>query len=124
MQITVSADRHGAPVSEKLYGIFLEDINYGCDGGLYAELIANRCFENVDSAGIPHRLMHWTPLGGAMLAIRTQAPRGEKNPHYLRMTSEATASWGCLLYTSPMIALYPFLQKYFVKGVMIGSLKG
>lgn len=24
----------------------------------------------------------------------------------------------------PMMILYPFLQKYFVKGVMIGSLKG
>jgi len=24
----------------------------------------------------------------------------------------------------PIIAVYPFIQKYFVKGVMIGALKG
>ena len=26
--------------------------------------------------------------------------------------------------TAPMLILYPFLEKYFAKGVMIGSVKG
>ena len=29
-----------------------------------------------------------------------------------------------MLATIPIICVYPFLQKYFVKGVLIGSLKG
>jgi putative aldouronate transport system permease protein len=29
-----------------------------------------------------------------------------------------------IVSTLPIIIVYPFLQRYFVKGVMIGSLKG
>ena len=29
-----------------------------------------------------------------------------------------------VLSTMPIMCLYPFLQKYFVQGVMIGSIKG
>ena len=29
-----------------------------------------------------------------------------------------------LVASLPMLILYPFIQKYFVKGVMIGSVKG
>ncbi len=32
-------------ISDKLIGVFFEDINYAADGGLYAELIQNRGFE-------------------------------------------------------------------------------
>lgn len=37
----------------------------------------------------------------------------------------ATIKYGVIVVASlPMLMLYPFIQKYFVKGVMIGSIKG
>ena len=39
------ADR-GHTVPESLYGIFFEEINHAGDGGLYAELVQNRGFED------------------------------------------------------------------------------
>jgi putative aldouronate transport system permease protein len=29
-----------------------------------------------------------------------------------------------IVATLPVLSIYPFLQKYFVKGIMIGALKG
>ena len=85
MDITVSAAPQTRNISEKLYGIFLEDINYGGDGGLYAELVPNRAFEFEGPNGQDNRLMRWQALGGAKLAIAAENPRGDKNPHYMRI---------------------------------------
>jgi alpha-L-arabinofuranosidase len=43
--ITVRADKLGNKISPTLYGIFYEEINHAGDGGLYAELIQNRSFD-------------------------------------------------------------------------------
>ena len=43
--ISVDASKLGPRVSPTLYGIFIEEINHGIDGGLYAELVRNRGFE-------------------------------------------------------------------------------
>jgi alpha-L-arabinofuranosidase len=45
MTAVVRADQHGHTIPDTLYGIFFEDINYAADGGIYAELIANRGFD-------------------------------------------------------------------------------
>src|SRR5690606_3615653 len=42
--VKVLADRK-KEISDKLIGVFYEDINYAADGGIYGELIQNRDFE-------------------------------------------------------------------------------
>lgn len=44
--ITIDANHPGPAINPRHYGIFLEEINHGVDGGLYAELIRNRAFED------------------------------------------------------------------------------
>jgi putative aldouronate transport system permease protein len=40
------------------------------------------------------------------------------------MTPESVRAAGIIVMVIPMLIVYPFLQKYFVKGVMLGSIKG
>ena len=46
-KITVYTQQKGASISPSLYGIFFEEINRSGDGGLYAELVQNRSFEDL-----------------------------------------------------------------------------
>ena len=46
-------------ISNKLMGVFFEDISYAADGGLYAELVQNRDFEYKPGEG---RAKGWGPL--------------------------------------------------------------
>ena len=51
--LTVIADKPVSPIAPTMWGVFFEDINFGADGGLYAELVKNRSFE------FPLPLMGW-----------------------------------------------------------------
>ncbi len=77
-------------ISDKLIGIFFEDINYAADGGLYAELIQNRDFEYSpsDRGGDINwnALTAWSisnPDQGSV-TIETVSPIHANNPHYAR----------------------------------------
>lgn len=39
-------------------------------------------------------------------------------------TPEVLQAAAIMFVTIPIICIYPFLQKYFVKGVMVGAVKG
>lgn len=74
-KLTVEASKPGAVVQPTMYGIFFEDINFGADGGLYAEMVENRNFE------FPNHLQGWTTFG--KVSVGDYEPAFDRNPHYV-----------------------------------------
>ena len=75
------------PISEHLIGIFFEDINYGADGGLYAELVQNRDFEYSAKDGARDKNWNstyaWSIQGtNAELSVSEDSPIHANNAHY------------------------------------------
>ncbi len=78
-EMVVNAKKPGAVIQPTMYGLFFEDINFGADGGLYAELIKNRSFE------FPQSLMGWKTFG--QVDLRDEGGPFERNPHYVRLNN-------------------------------------
>jgi alpha-L-arabinofuranosidase len=68
-------------INPDMYGIFFEDINFGADGGLYAELVKNRSFE------FPQTLMGWNIFGN--VTVEKLGGPFERNPHYVRLSKSS-----------------------------------
>lgn len=89
--ITINVDQRGAEVQPTMWGIFFEDINFGADGGLYAELVKNRSFE----FDVP--LMGWLPVKYDRFSNNSESgsvtiiSRGDDvaNPRYARISVNA-----------------------------------
>ena len=47
-ELVINLQEKGAEVASSMYGIFFEEINHAGDGGLYAELVKNRSFEELE----------------------------------------------------------------------------
>jgi alpha-N-arabinofuranosidase len=80
-RITIDLAHPGAQISPTMYGVFFEDINFGADGGLYAELVKNRSFE-FDRPLDGWRVMKRHAIGDALILRDENRPR---NPRYLRI---------------------------------------
>ncbi len=74
--IDIDANQRGPRISPTHYGIFFEDINHAADGGLYAELIRNRSFEDGPRYGAPADMQGWNPYGynGSTIDARLVQP--------------------------------------------------
>ncbi len=81
--LVIHADKPGPRISPTLYGIFFEEINCAGDGGLYAELIRNRSFEESSTP------VHWRMIKEGMvdaeMSVDSMYSLGEKNEHYLKL---------------------------------------
>ena len=84
---------HG--ISDLLFGAFFEDINFAGDGGLYAEMAANRSFEFTTLAA-DDGLFGYAPVGDAQLRLTNDALTGlnENNPTYLTLTNPGESPAG------------------------------
>ncbi|MBF8295333.1 MAG: Extracellular exo-alpha-L-arabinofuranosidase precursor [Bacteroidetes bacterium] len=81
--LMIHADKPGPQISPTLYGIFFEEINCAGDGGLYAELIRNRSFE--ESSTPVHWKMIKEGMVDAQMSVDSMYSVSEKNEHYLKM---------------------------------------
>lgn len=71
-------------ISDKLIGIFFEDISYAADGGLYAELIQNRDFEYTEKDyNNKGKAWHATIAWKGDLQLATDHPLSIHNPHHI-----------------------------------------
>src|SRR6476620_5216643 len=90
--ITVRADQPGPRISPTMWGAFFEDINFGADGGLYAELVKNGSFE------FPDPMLGWFKISPSLakgdITVETEKPVRENSPHYVRIASKASAPLG------------------------------
>ena len=93
--LTLDAGNHLHDVSDLLYGIFFEDINFAADGGLYAEMAANRSFE-FTSLAAGDQLYHYVSVNGAALDVQVNAADrlNQNNPNYLLLTNPGDAPAG------------------------------
>ncbi len=92
--ITIDKSKSPLKISDKLIGIFFEDINYAADGGLYAEMVQNRDFEydyneNHRKGWGPAYAWSMTDCSGNAVAMKfsEENPIHANNTHYLAVTS-------------------------------------
>ena len=105
--VHLNKDKTGAELSGDLYGLFIEDISFACDGGLVRNLIANTGFEYEAAP-----LCNWVSDGVVGTVEKTDG-MNENNPAYCRLNVDGKGTFsnkGCVEY-------YKYLTSDFQKGL-------
>ena len=146
--ITIDLDKATTPVNADLYGITLEEINHAIEGGLYAELIQNRSFEDgwlpagcsydavtnsiSTPAGweipfvAPHVIPGWRALSEqSYLSISGGYAINEQNPHYLQIQVPYNGKGGAVaegFYGIPVQKGEKYHLSFFVRNSQYGDI--
>ncbi|MBQ8028888.1 MAG: hypothetical protein IJ262_05735 [Clostridia bacterium] len=88
--VSIDASEEIHDISEILYGVFFEDINFAADGGLYAEKVINRSFDYFDQAQ-DDKLHGWSAVGNAKYFVEESETEGlnVNNTSYLVINNES-----------------------------------
>ena len=83
-------------ISDMLFGIFIEDINFAADGGLYAEMVQNRSFEFTEVAQGDEKHA-WSNVGAVKADVRKNDAAGclnTNNPNYMVLENTSASPAG------------------------------
>ncbi|MCX7044758.1 MAG: hypothetical protein NTX50_04620 [Candidatus Sumerlaeota bacterium] len=90
--LTVDVSQPGPKISPMLYGIFFEEINHAGDGGLYAELVRNRNFDDAKTPVSWEMQLRGTAQG--KMALCTDKPLNPNRPNSLQIDATEARDGG------------------------------
>ncbi len=96
--LTIDAKNEIHDISELLFGIFFEDINFAADGGLYAEKVVNRSFEFGNTA-VDDQLYGWKTVNNSEIEVVIDDKTGslnENNTNYITLINNTNELSGIL----------------------------
>jgi len=118
----------------------------GCtDVGILWKIVLPLSLPVLATFGLFYAVGHWNAYFGAMIympaarekwplqvllreiIILSNASAGDlanMDPEFIQPPEQSVKMAVIVVSTIPIMCVYPFLQKYFVKGVMVGALKG
>ncbi|MBO4540146.1 MAG: hypothetical protein J5781_07685, partial [Clostridia bacterium] len=105
--VTLSKNDLGAEISDDLYGLFLEDISFACDGGLVSNLVANTGFEYEASP-----LFNWD-FDGLSVTVESSEKMNDNNVRYLKLTSDGEGT----MLNKGYVEYYKYLTSDYQKGL-------
>lgn len=85
-ELLISNDNISYDISDSLYGISLEDINFACDGGLVSNLVCNNSFEYETDA-----FSGWN-IDAQSFSVQNKNGLNENNKNYLSVTVDGEGS--------------------------------
>ena len=115
------------------------------DIGILWKIVLPLSLPVLSTFGLFYAVGHWNAYFGAMIymsgarekwplqvllreiIILANASAGDLNnmdPNFVQPPEQSIKMAVIVVSTVPIMCVYPFLQKYFVKGVMVGALKG